>query len=107
MANANTAILALFNEVIRIKGMRRSDVDPIEVTPEGEHWFQARYIGDWVVPSDEEDDGDYDWKIPTDATCKMLTAMVDSVSKHFPGVKLTWQDAGEKCWVTFTAKKIS
>jgi hypothetical protein len=68
--------------------------------------FSARYVGDWEVPADEEDDGDYDWKVPTAATKKRLDEIVEMISKRHPGVKLEWQNDGEKCWLSFYAQEV-
>lgn len=81
----------LRNEVLRRS--RREDVTAIEGNQ-----FSVRNLGNWEVPADEEDDGDYDWKVPTPATAKMF----DALAKDFGA---TWQNDGEKNWITFYGTK--
>jgi hypothetical protein len=83
---------ALRNQVLRMTSA--ADVEPIAADDDGGFHFSARYVGDWEVPADEEDDGDYDWKVPTAASRKML----DEMTKSFG---CTWQNEGEKCWINF------
>lgn len=93
-----TAIEALRLEVLRC-GVRRDDIGVVEER-DGRFEFAVRYFGDWMVPEDEEDDGDYDWKVPTPSSRRMLDKLVDTFSKKF-GVKLVWENEGEKCWLRF------
>jgi hypothetical protein len=67
----------------------------------GELILSVRYFGNWEVPEDAEDDGDYDWKIPTTDTRRRLDSLVAAFQKQIPG--LTWQNEGEKCWIAFIA----
>jgi hypothetical protein len=98
---ARQAIEALYREVTR--NARRDDINAIEER-NGELTFSVRYIGNWEVPADEEDDGDYDWKVPTVATRKMLDELIARFAKQFPTVQLSWVNEGEKCWLGFYAK---
>jgi hypothetical protein len=82
--------------------VRGAEIEPI-VAIENGHAFSARYVGDWEVPSDEEDDGDYDWMVPTAASVKRLNAIAKEYSTK--DVKVSWCNDGEKCWITFTAKE--
>lgn len=81
---------------------RHADIEPIEDYDNGFR-FSARYVGDWEVPADEEDDGDYDWKVPTVATRKRLDEIVAMVNKRNPGATVSWENDGEKCWLSFYA----
>jgi hypothetical protein len=54
----------------------------------------TRYLGQWQVPDGEDDDGDYDWQVPTDATRAAIRRVCEQTG---------WRhDVGEKNWVTFT-----
>lgn len=68
---------------------------------DGELLLSIRYFGDWEVPEDAEDDGDYDWKVPTRGTRARLDSLVAEYGKRIPG--LAWHNEGEKCWIAFTA----
>lgn len=99
MTNAQRAINNLRREFESIRGL---ELEPIEFR-NGEFSLAVRYLGDWEVPADEEDDGDYDWKVPTASTCKRLDELVDRYNESF-GVKMTWFNQGEKCWLMFSVK---
>ncbi len=83
------------------------DVEGIESQPDGSAYLSVRNFGNWEMPSDasdeDEDAGDYDWKVPTART----RAMLDSLVKEYttPDVKVTWFNQGEKNWITFIATK--
>ena len=68
----------------------------------GVYMFDVRYLGNWEVPADVEDDGDYDWMVPTAATVKNLDKLVEKY--HSAHVQINWVSQGEKCWLTFTAR---
>lgn len=53
-----------------------------------------RYLGSWVMPEDENDDGDYDWKVPTKATADRIAKIADEF-----GYTWTYE---EKEWIVFT-----
>lgn len=94
------AMKSLWNEVNRLREYRsRDDISDIETDETGTVRFSVRYLGDWEVPADEEDDGDYDWKVPTAATARRLDALV--VKYNVNGVSVTWSNDGEKCWLSF------
>jgi hypothetical protein len=97
------ALTALRKEIGRM--VRSDDLGEIESGADGDgvvHSFSARNVGDWEVPADEEDDGDYDWKVPTADTVDRLNTLVNSMGRTH-GVRLTWANDGEKCWLTFMA----
>lgn len=61
-----------------------------------------RDFGQWVVPADEEDDGDYDWCVPTDKTFADASRII---ARHeVPGVKITL-NIGEKNWLYVNVAK--
>ncbi len=84
---------ALRNEIIRIAPYRQ-DIGEVHANDGGGFTFETRYVGDWMVPADEEDDGDYDWKVPTPATVKMFDALCEKFGCR-------WFNQGEKCYVDF------
>src|SRR6185369_9022979 len=91
---------ALFREVNRLRDYPNDKWGINEIEERnGQLSFSVRYLGDWMVPEDEEDDGDYDWKIPTPGTRKKLDALV----AKYPGTE--WWNEGEKCWLGFGLKK--
>ena len=65
--------------------------------------FELRDWGQWVTPSDVEDDEDYDWQELTGKYHKILRDICAEVEKDFPGVKVEY-DAGEKNWITVSAR---
>jgi hypothetical protein len=78
--------------------------DPIEKSHSGNGMeFGVRYWGDWKVPDDEEDDGDYDWKVLTDRTRTEIKRVLDAVRKRHPKIKLDYS-TGEKEWLYFHAE---
>lgn len=78
--------------------------DPIEKS-HGQNGmeFGVRYWGDWVIPDGEEDDGDYDWKVPSERTRTEVKRAVDAAQKRHPKVKLSYS-TGEKEWLYFHAE---
>lgn len=97
------AATALRQEVDRRRSYRDSDYLTMIEERDGVLRFSVRYLGNWEVPADEEDDGDYDWKVPTAATKKMLDEMVATYAGRF-GVKITWENEGEKNWLGFEVR---
>jgi hypothetical protein len=98
-------LAALRQEIIRVHGRGPcEDVTKIESFVYGDRdektgaSFSVRNLGDWEVPADEEDDGDYDWKVPTAATKRML----DTLVKKYPGTM--WENEGEKNWLRFVVR---
>jgi len=83
-----------------LRNERGTDADPIELR-DGLLMLHVRYFGAWEVPEDAEDDGDYDWKVPTADTRRRLDSLVAEYRKQIPG--LAWFNQGEKCWITLTA----
>ncbi len=101
MTQQMKAAQTLRNEMDRTRDYRDSSyLTEIEERQAGVLAFSVRYWGDWEVPADEEDDGDYDWKVPTAATKKKLDEIVRTYSNRF-GVKVTWFNEGEKNWLGF------
>jgi hypothetical protein len=67
---------------------RRCDVcDDID---EFNGWYtgDVRYWGTWVVPDGEEDDGDYDWKVPTDDTSRKIDAIIKTIQAQYPALEI-------------------
>lgn len=59
--------------------------------------IDVRYLGAWEVPAGEEDDGDYDWKVPTAETHKALDAICSRLGYTY--------SVEEKEWITFVKKR--
>lgn len=71
---------------------------------DGEH-MGVRYWGNWEVPEGEEDDGDYDWEVPTSDTMTKARKIVADLNGKIPeGWKLDIQ-VGEKNWLDFEVLK--
>lgn len=64
--------------------------------------LEVRYWGNWVVPEDEEDDGDYDWKKLDDKSSKELDELIKKF-EHDRNCKIE-VDGSEKCWLSFRVK---
>lgn len=60
--------------------------------------FEVRDWGDWEVPPDEEDDGDYDWKQMTRETSKQLRTIITAARTKYPDFEIGVQ-SGEKNWI--------
>lgn len=61
--------------------------------------------GVWVMPDDEDDDGDYDWQVLSDKSKAAMKQIVDAMSARYPKIKFTWQTE-EKNWIMmFTRAK--
>lgn len=58
----------------------------------------VRDWGQWKVPDDEEDDGDYDWKVLTPEWSKKLGKFADEMEKKYPNVRVSIQTS-EKNWL--------
>lgn len=63
-----------------------------------------RDFGKWEVPADAEDDGDYDWQVPTAETGARAAQIVAEVQARHPGLKLSFA-VEEKNWLTLRARK--
>ncbi len=75
--------------------------------PRAENWggkdsitFSVRDWGQWVVPMDAEDDGDYDWKEMTAKSGAEANRLVQQVKDKFPHVEIDW-GGEEKNWLFF------
>lgn len=68
------------------------------------YMFLTRYFGDWKNPEDAEDEEDYDWQVPTEATRRRVQEIVQRVQARFPAVKLSWVNEGEKNYIGFYAE---
>ena len=58
-----------------------------------------RYWGTWEIPEGEEDDGDYDWEILSEASCKIAKDIIDAASKKYPDMKIVF-GTEEKNWIS-------
>lgn len=67
--------------------------------------FGIRDFGNWEVPEDEEDDGDYDWEVPTEGTIAKLKAYLETAKKHHPFIEYDFQ-IGEKSWIYVSIKLV-
>lgn len=61
---------------------------------EDENCVDTRYLGEWEMPEGEDDDGDYDWEVPSGGTVAKIKAIA---LEH----EWQWQQS-EKNWITFT-----
>lgn len=75
--------------------------------PRAENWggtnsitLSVRDWGQWVVPADAEDDGDYDWKVMTKKSSEEASRLIQQVKDRYPHVEI---DGGgeEKNWLFF------
>lgn len=64
--------------------------------------LSIRYWGKWEIPEGEEDDGDYDWEVLSDASSKKLKEIIDSFEKTNK-CKVRVQTS-EKNWIEFNIK---
>ncbi len=104
-AELKQVMSSLSAEILREmpKGTPYFGIDRNEITKvDGGYQFSVRDFGDWVVPDDEEDDGDYDWKVPTAGTRAKLDKMIAKFQSKHPGVHVKWYNEGEKNWIGFT-----
>lgn len=60
---------------------------------------ELRHFGQWEVPQGEDDDGDYDWKVPTDKTQQVVKKVLDGFRKKYPKYNIT-SSYEEKEWLT-------
>ena len=92
---------SLLSEIKRGMSYPNDDgVDKVQKVDGGYH-FAVRDFGHWMVPPDEEDDGDYDWKIPTPQTAQRLDKIVSDFQARYPDMHIRWMNEGEKNWVGF------
>lgn len=61
-----------------------------------------RYWGKWEIPKGEEDDGDYDWEVLSDASTKQLKSIIADFEKA-NNCKVLYQ-MSEKNWIDFSIK---
>lgn len=60
--------------------------------------LDIRDWGHWILPPDVEDDGDYDWKVPTEQTSNMAKTIVAGLQQRHP--KIDFELSGsEKNWL--------
>jgi len=64
--------------------------------------LDVRHWGQWEVPEDEEDDGDYDWEVLTQASAKKLKDLITKFEKENK-CKVNVQTS-EKNWIAFSIK---
>lgn len=64
--------------------------------------LNIRYWGRWEIPEGEEDDGDYDWEVLSDASSKKLKDIITSFEKA-NRCKVFYQTS-EKNWIEFSIK---
>jgi hypothetical protein len=76
-------------------GLDFQDVEEVE----GGVQLSVRNFGDWMNPPDAEDEEDYDWQIPTQATVKKLDAIVGKIQAKHPDLEVKWYNEGEKNWI--------
>ncbi len=62
--------------------------------------FSVRGWGQWVVPDDAEDDGDYDWEVMTPKSLKQANDLIEQIKQKFPGIEIDWGPE-EKNWLFF------
>lgn len=99
------AIDAMFTEVRRLLRYRSEDyIQAIEALPGGGYGFSVRYFGDWINPLEEQDEEDYDWQIPTDATARKADQICADIAKRFPSIVPQWVNEGEKNWMGFQVR---
>ncbi len=65
---------------------------------DGKLMFDLRDWGHWAVPYDEEDDGDYDWKVPSDDTKAAIRSLCGDCMKEYPGIEVDYS-VEEKNWL--------
>jgi predicted NUDIX family NTP pyrophosphohydrolase len=71
---------------------------------EGSPELAVRDFGKWVVPDGEEDDGDYDWQVPTANTWNAVEQLVADVKRQFPAIVIA-PYTGEKNWIYFAVRE--
>ena len=101
--SALQAITALRAEVDRLRSYRCEDELTAIEAVRGGHEFRVRYLGAWENPPEAEDDEDYDWQIPTEASAARLDRLAAEYARRF-GCKVAWQNDGEKNWISFSAR---
>ena len=100
-----SVIADLKQEVIRAAG-RDSRFLTFEIfqSREGSPELAVRDFGHWEVPDDEEDDGDYDWKVPSRQTIAALDQITKAVSAKHPQMIIS-SHTGEKNWIYWTVRE--
>lgn len=69
-------------------------------------YVDIRDWGNWEVPEGEEDDGDYDWEVPTEKTAKAADALIKELNAKFPNFVIKHR-FGEKNYINVDIKKKS
>lgn len=86
-----------------LKNMSRvyqtQDIDSTEYKGKKTFHGGVRDWGQWKVPDDAEDDGDYDWKVLTPEWSKKLKAFADQTDKKYPNLRI-FISTEEKDWIS-------
>ena len=69
---------------------------------EEDNSLSIRYWGKWEIPEGEEDDGDYDWEVLSDASSKKLKDVITTFEKA-NSCKVNCQTS-EKNWIECSIK---
>lgn len=108
--NDNALVVALaelldaFKRVDKGHGTDHPEIHPPgQWGPEVSATAGIRGWGNWVVPDDAEDDGDYDWEEPTQKTIEQSRAIVMKIASRHPDVTLELETS-EKNWIIMHAK---
>jgi hypothetical protein len=89
-----------------IKNSREVSRGAMFEPPEGnddQYTFSIRNWGKWEMPDGEEDDGDYDWEVLSDASAKKMKEYLDMCATHYP-FKYTFRTQ-EKNWIDVIVSK--
>lgn len=76
---------------------RWAQVDQPQLTGNGMS-FGIRDWGQWEMPEGEEDDGDYDFKVPTQETDQAAFKIIQGLRQQFPMFDFHY-GSGEKNWI--------
>ena len=67
--------------------------------------IEFRHWGSWEMPQGEEDDGDYDWEVPTDATGRAAEKIAADLRKKFPKFTIEFSFEEKKYMMVFVKAK--
>lgn len=81
---------------------RGAQIDPPEQSFGG-LTFGIRHWGQWEMPEGEEDDGDYDWEMLSEASARKLDEYLAMCEKNYPKFKFT-PNTGEKNWIYISVR---